>query len=55
MEQCNWDLAWDDVNGGGLPWDLVVGARAEEVGFMRERNIWDERLIEECGLVSYAS
>ena len=40
--------AWDDVHGRVLPTSLVREARLEEVGFMVEKGIWEERPIEEC-------
>jgi hypothetical protein len=40
--------AWDDVNGGNLPWELVKDARLEEVGFMKERGLWTLRPVSEC-------
>lgn len=40
--------AWDDVNGGDLPVELVKEARMEEVGFMVEKGIWEEVPVGEC-------
>jgi hypothetical protein len=49
---CEWgggeDSAWDDVNGGSLPVDLVRAARMEEIGFMKSKPIWEECSVEDC-------
>ena len=36
------------MNGEALPPDKVNAARSEEVGFMKERNIWTLKPIQEC-------
>ena len=41
-------VAWDDVNGGGLPLDKVMEARREEVDYIEGRGIWELRPIREC-------
>ena len=40
--------AWDDVHGGDLPIEAVRDARAEEVGYMEQRQIWSVVPITEC-------
>ena len=35
----DWDAAWDDVNGGGLPLDKVLEARKEEVEYIVKKKI----------------
>ena len=47
LEEEDLDEAWDDVRGGVLPVEKVVEARAEEVGYMKGRNIWSIRPIAE--------
>ena len=39
---------WDDAHVRGLPAKLVKEARKEEVGYMKERGIWENRPVEEC-------
>ena len=38
----NDEEAWDDVRGGWLDREKVREARLQEVGYMREKRIWDE-------------
>ena len=38
--------------GGDLPVEKVREARMEEVGFMVQKNIWEERSVEECWRVT---
>jgi hypothetical protein len=40
--------AWDHVKGGALKMKDVVVARKEEVGYMRKREIWEVKPVEEC-------
>ena len=40
--------AVDDVNGKSIPVELVREARKEEVGFMKKRNLWEDRTVKEC-------
>ena len=38
----NEEEAWGDVRGGWLDREKVREARLQEVGYMREKRIWDE-------------
>ena len=40
-DSIEFETAWDDVNGGDLPLDLVKKERMEEVDFMNKRRMWD--------------
>ena len=40
--------AWDDVNGGELGVRHVKAARREEVCYLKKREIWVEKPVEEC-------
>ena len=40
--------AWDDVKGGKLNVEDVKKARAEEIGYMKQRGVWEAVPIGEC-------
>ena len=42
------EQAWDDVHGKELKMEDVRAGRAEEIGYMKSRNIWREVDLEEC-------
>ena len=43
------ESAWDDVHGKALRMENVKVGRAEEIGYMQNRNIWSVRDTESVG------
>ena len=39
---------WDDVNGGYLPEDLVLGARREEIDWVHSEGVYEIVPMQEC-------
>jgi hypothetical protein len=46
------EMAWDDVKGIWIPAGLVRESRQEEVTYMVDRALWEERSVEECWRVT---
>ena len=55
VEQFDCELGgfWDDVNGGWLDKEKVLRAREEELGWVKEREVYVKRPLQECWDVTH--